>query len=918
MNTNQDNVVKIGTALKWRGVFDSTKKYYQENIVTEGGCVFRCKILSAIGKPPVKITDELGHITYQNPDVWDVLVDMAYYYNYLVDNRKLTKELQEYCKKLNDLIEKLQEDNKVQWDHIKILEKFAEETKIQLDPLVDTFCCFSEGIWIDTLSWNNDLLWDNNKYAITDDLQRQIDALSNRHDDEMKKAIEKHIQDVRELVQHHDKDLEEINTHLDTFEKNQNAINDYVLDQLEGISDTLSCFSTGIWENDLKWGNSALWDNNKFAITEDLQNQIDELKQKDEEHDKLLDKNQKEHDRFNERLDEHDALLAEHDQQIFDLVEGLTCFGFGQWFNELKWSNSAIWQNSNETLETFEDIYQLIEKNRNLSVEEHKNLSETDNILKGRADKAEQRITDLENENKEQQREIDSLLHRISVVSNGMWDNEMLWVNDSDWYNDAEAGMPCHCPADLEERVDNLDEGLSNANNAIEQNRENIEANQEKIAENAQNISDLAKDFSDVKKDYDDFKSESIAKDKDFAYQFRQNTRDHSAINDSINKIGTHFGCFVDGRWGDLFLWDNDHLWANEPGVVTSAIDDLHKEVETLHNADEEIGKELESIHLDIKKTNESISETNENLSKTDKELEKTNQEIESFKNEQKELHKDINYQFRQNAREHEAINDNIEKIGTHFGFIAEGKWGDLFLWDNDDLWANNPGLTLEILNEVQEVLENHESRINDLEAGQKVHSDEISDIKKDIKAIQKEQEVQNDELSQIEQHFGCFEDGVWCDLFYWCNDQLWSNSAEEANVHVELANQDQRLSAMENLMLMVMNQLNEQKEIIAKQQAQLDEITSCITVTNIGKWSNALLWDNETSWLNSRIEDYLCGCNGMGFSGLVSYDPPSQSVIANSMGAEISYNEPTKTLGINDAKVGFDYNEKDQSISIK
>lgn len=721
---NNDNVVKIGTALKWRGVYDSTKKYYQENIVTENGCVFRCKVLSAIGKNPVKITDEQGHIVYQNTDIWDVLVDMAYYYNYLVDNRKLTKELQEYCKKLNELIIALQEDNKLQWEHIKTLEKFAEETKIQLDPLVNTFCCFSEGIWIDTLSWNNELIWDNNKYAITDDLQRQINELSERHDNELKELTDKHDKDVKdinnridtfekeqgkvndyltnqverfsnafscfstgiwlnelnwdnhsywdnnkyeitddlqrqinELSAHHEEDVDSIrkqhkqdtdtiNEHLNTFEKNQNAVNDYVLDQLEDLSDTLSCFSTGIWENDLKWGNSAIWDNNKFAITDDLQEQINELKDTDKQHDLLFEQNRKEHQEFVKELQSHQDLLNEHDKQIFDLVEGLTCFGFGQWFNELKWSNSTLWENSNEMTDTFEDLYRIIEENRNLSIKEHNALIEEDKRINSRIDSNEDRIAALETANKEQQREIDSLLHRISVVSNGIWDNAMLWVNDSEWLNDGTGtGMPCHCPADLEERIDNLDESLK-------------------------------------------------------------------------------------------------------------------------------------------------------------------------------------------------ATNENVEK--------------------------------------------------------------------------------NKEEIAKIGQHFGCFEDGIWCDLFYWCNDQLWSNNDEEANVHVELAQHDQRLSAMENMLQALIGQLNEQKEQISRQRAQLDDINDCFSVTNMGKWPNSLLWNNDHTWLNSLIADNICNCTGSGYAGLVNYDSPTQTVSANSNGADITYDEPTKTLGVEDAKVGFAYDEKEQSISIK
>lgn len=196
---NNNNIVKIGNALKWRNTFDIDKKYYQENIVTTCGCVFRCKVLQAQGKTPVKSTDALGHIVYANTDVWDVIVDMAYYYNFAIDTKKVTQETLEYVKKLDEAfqkqqkeIEAIQSDNKDQWNHIRSIEKLNTEQQREIDSVLDTISCFSEGIWFDTLLWSNEPLWDNNKYAITDDLQAQINKLSNKHDSEIR-AINNHI-----------------------------------------------------------------------------------------------------------------------------------------------------------------------------------------------------------------------------------------------------------------------------------------------------------------------------------------------------------------------------------------------------------------------------------------------------------------------------------------------------------------------------------------------------------------------------------------------------------------------------------------------------------------------------------------------------------------------------------------------------
>lgn len=192
MSINNDNIVKIGVALKWRNTFDLTKKYYQENVVTACGCVFRCKVLQAQGKSPIKMTDDQGHIVYTNTDVWDVLVDMAYYYNYAVDTRKLTQQMLDYAKKLDEAfqkqqkeIEALQEDNRDQWGHINDIishnsrltaleSQFAlfiqqyttqqtiiEQHQSQLETLMDCFTVLNVGKWQNLLLWDNTSKWSN-------------------------------------------------------------------------------------------------------------------------------------------------------------------------------------------------------------------------------------------------------------------------------------------------------------------------------------------------------------------------------------------------------------------------------------------------------------------------------------------------------------------------------------------------------------------------------------------------------------------------------------------------------------------------------------------------------------------------------------------------------------------------------------
>lgn len=87
-----NNIVKIGTAIKWRGVFDKNTKYYLENIVSLCGSVFRCKVPVTQGKSPIEVIDNVGRIAYANSDIWDVVVDFVDYYNGRIDNEILLTE----------------------------------------------------------------------------------------------------------------------------------------------------------------------------------------------------------------------------------------------------------------------------------------------------------------------------------------------------------------------------------------------------------------------------------------------------------------------------------------------------------------------------------------------------------------------------------------------------------------------------------------------------------------------------------------------------------------------------------------------------------------------------------------------------------------------------------------------------------
>lgn len=518
---NNNNIVKIGTALKWRNTFDITKKYYQENMVTICGCVFRCKVLQAQGKTPVRVADDAGHLTFANTDVWDVIVDMAYYYNFAIDTNNLTKETLEYIKKLDaewrrqqKEIEAIQEDDKKQWEHILEIEKLNAEQQREINSVLDTYSCFSEGIWFDTLLWNNDLLWDNNKYAITDDLQNQIDELSNRHKE-----------DIEQIVS----DIEEINVHMTRHEEEQNQINDYLLEQCDNWNNSISCFSEGVWENLLYWGNMSLWDNNKFSITEDLQNQIDDIV---EQHD---------NDTNNAviRFEKDELLINEHDAQLGDFLERFCSFSNGQWDNGLKWNNAAVWENSNMTCDTFEKVLSKISEH-DASIA---NLVDEHEIIYQSIDNLEDNISKNKDTNREQQRQIDVLLETHSTINNGFWDNTLLWINESEWANQ------------------NIVDKLSDI---VIKNIDDIAQNKETLDDLHENVKELERCAIESKNNIEDINT-----------QLEESSEEQAVQDEKITQIGSHFCCFADGIWGDWFLWHNDDIWINEPNKHESRISEL-------------------------------------------------------------------------------------------------------------------------------------------------------------------------------------------------------------------------------------------------------------------------------------------------------------------------------------------------------
>jgi len=316
MSINNDNIVKIGVALKWRNTFDLTKKYYQENVVTACGCVFRCKVLQAQGKSPIKMTD-----VYTNTDVWDVLVDMAYYYNYAVDTRKLTQQMLDYAKKLDEAfqkqqkeIEALQEDNRDQWGHINDIEKVNTEQQRELNSIFDTISCFSEGIWIDTLLWSNETIWDNDHLwangagvideAITDTNER-IDVISEE------------IDNINQRAEDHQSEYQKM------------------LDDIRAYN---GCFEKGEWADPFFWNDTDIWYNSPNSISE-AENDIIS-------HNSRLTALESQFALFIQQYTTQQTIIEQHQNQLETLMDCFTVLNVGKWQNLLLWDNTSKWSNA--------------------------------------------------------------------------------------------------------------------------------------------------------------------------------------------------------------------------------------------------------------------------------------------------------------------------------------------------------------------------------------------------------------------------------------------------------------------------------------------------------------------------------------------------------------------------------------------
>lgn len=249
------NIVKIGKALKWRGVYDDSKKYYAENIITCYGGVFRCNVPVAQGIPPYELNED-GLPTIQNSETWTCLVDTTWIIEWVLAFKKFKDEtlerftkdeqhIEEHCKKL----EEHQKDIEGLGTSVSELVERDKGHDLLIKNLTRTVGSVS-----DKANKNEkDIETINKKISDSDltlgELQKQIAETNNRIDNEVS-TLQKIVEQQSETIKENSEKIERLNNQIAAMQE-----------QLELISRYNSCFSGGIWDNDLYWNNDSLWNN---------------------------------------------------------------------------------------------------------------------------------------------------------------------------------------------------------------------------------------------------------------------------------------------------------------------------------------------------------------------------------------------------------------------------------------------------------------------------------------------------------------------------------------------------------------------------------------------------------------------------------------------------------------------------------
>lgn len=145
------------------------------------------------------------------------------------------------------------------------------------------------------------------------------------------------------------------------------------------------------------------------------------------------------------------------------------------------------------------------------------------------------------------------------------------------------------------------------------------------------------------------------------------------------------------------------------------------------------------------------------------KDLKDYTEEAERKINEAQSDIEDINTKLEDISSEQATQNNQISQIGAHFSCFADGVWGDWFLWNNDDDWANGSN--------------NHENRIAELEVSFASMMGVLATQQKLLAEQMDELKRQKILLDTIMACLSVISVGAWNNSLLWYNEARWSNS---------------------------------------------------------------------------------------------------------------------------------------------
>lgn len=101
--------LKIGQALKWRGVYDNSLSYYRDNVVCMCSCVFWCKQLFTREVPPLVYRSSDNTYQFANQETWVCLVDNLWLYNNSSQLKEIEQQYRQSLASMQPLIDRANE-----------------------------------------------------------------------------------------------------------------------------------------------------------------------------------------------------------------------------------------------------------------------------------------------------------------------------------------------------------------------------------------------------------------------------------------------------------------------------------------------------------------------------------------------------------------------------------------------------------------------------------------------------------------------------------------------------------------------------------------------------------------------------------------------------------------------------------------